>query len=197
MMEVIGFYNRYKESRGFTLVELLITLVICGLVLTAAYQFFITQNKIYLQEKELAAMEQRLRTAINIIAKDLRKAGYNTNGNNSVGINTTSDNTQIIFSYVNATNDVETITYSLYDSGSDGDMDLGRKESDGNNQPLAKDISNIEFEYCDNENCTYSPDDDVDQVKVTLEASPLRNNIDIDTLNMTTHVFCRNLSIED
>lgn len=196
MMEMIGFYNKKKDKRGFTLVELLVTLVICGLVLTAAYQFFITQNKIYLREKELAAMEQRLRTAINILAKDLRKAGYDPNGNHSVGINATSDDTQIIFSYVNATNDVKTITYSLYDSGGDGDMDLGRKESDGHNQPLAKDISNIEFEYCDNANCTPSPNDGVNKVEVTLKASPSRNNIDVNTLNMTTQVFCRNLGTE-
>lgn len=45
-------------------------------------------------------------------------------------------------------NDVgENITYSLYDSQSDGDMDLGRLSGGGSNQPVANNIDVLDFVY--------------------------------------------------
>ncbi len=45
------------------------------------------------------------------------------------------------------TDTAEDITYSLYDAYSDGDMDLGRKSGNGNNQPVAENVDALNFVY--------------------------------------------------
>jgi type IV pilus assembly protein PilW len=62
---------------GFTLVELLIYVALSGLIFTAVWQTFNTQNAIHNTQKEIAAMEQNLRAAMFVLKKEIRMAGYN------------------------------------------------------------------------------------------------------------------------
>lgn len=195
---VIFKKNKLLNSYGFTLLELLITLAISSIILTAIYNLFISQSKIYLKEKELSKMEQNLRASLDIMSKELRKAGYNPNGNASVGIDSIgSSNSSIQFSFVsdqdgedndndNSTdenNEIEIITYDLYDSGSDGDNDIGRKEYGDNRQAIAYDISDLKFT---NNNGT---------IDIFIKASSSRK--DTNDLRMNKTVVCRNLCLKN
>lgn len=143
-------------------------------------------------------MEQNLRASLDIMSKELRKAGYNPNGNASVGIDSIgSSNSSIQFSFVsdkdgedndndNSTdenNEIEIITYDLYDSGSDGDNDIGRKEYGDNRQAIAYDISDLRFI---NNNGT---------IDIFIKASSSRK--DTNDLRMNKTVVCRNLCLEN
>ncbi len=64
------------KNSGFTLLEILITLAISGLVVTAALQVFQNSNESYIVQEDVAQMQQNVRMAKYYIERDLRMAGY-------------------------------------------------------------------------------------------------------------------------
>jgi type IV pilus assembly protein PilW len=112
----------------------------------------------------VAAAQQNLRAAKYFLEKELRMAGCDPSETARAGIVTATANS------INFTMDInngnpgtgfpngalgdanENVTYSLYDSGGDGDMDLGRNTG-GGNQLVAENIDALDFVYLDiNEN---------------------------------------------
>ncbi len=63
---------------GFTLVELLIALAISGIVLGITISVFIFQQNSYKAQIRISALQQNLRTAMNIISSDIKMAGSYT-----------------------------------------------------------------------------------------------------------------------
>jgi type IV pilus assembly protein PilW len=175
---MINYGNKY----GFTLVELLISIVISTIVLTAIYNLFISQNKIYTKNQELIEMEQNLRAALTIMTREIRMAGYNPHGTASVGINISNSSDSITCTFVDDKNEIDTITYKLYDSGSDGDNDLGRIKNSGYPEAIAYNISQITFN--EKEKCL---------VEIYVKANSTQKNIP--DLSMNETVACRNLCI--
>ncbi len=64
------------KQKGATLIELLVALVICGLVLAAIYRLFIVQTRAYTVQDEVVEIQQTVRSAMEILLRDLRMAGY-------------------------------------------------------------------------------------------------------------------------
>ncbi|MDY6863533.1 MAG: PilW family protein [Thermodesulfobacteriota bacterium] len=71
---------------GFTLVELLVTIVIGGIVLTAVYEIFISQYRAYMIQSQVSEMQQNGRIALLIISRDARIARYNSRVDGGLGI---------------------------------------------------------------------------------------------------------------
>ncbi|MDP2167715.1 MAG: prepilin-type N-terminal cleavage/methylation domain-containing protein [Thermodesulfovibrionales bacterium] len=66
--------------RGFTLVELMITLVIFGLVLGIIYGVFISSRKVLTTEEQLVGLAQEARGGLAQMVRELRMAGAMTAG---------------------------------------------------------------------------------------------------------------------
>jgi type IV pilus assembly protein PilW len=64
------------KERGVTLIELLVTLVICSIVVAGIYRVFIAQSKAYTVQDQVAEVQQTVRSALDILLRDLRMAGY-------------------------------------------------------------------------------------------------------------------------
>lgn len=64
------------NRKGITLIELLIALVICGMVAAGIYRVFIAQSKAYTVQEQVTEVQQSVRSAMEIILRDLRMAGY-------------------------------------------------------------------------------------------------------------------------
>ena len=95
------------NSEGVTLIELLVALVICAMVAAGIYQVFISQSKSYTVQDQVTEVQQSVRSAMEILLRDLRMAGYD------------SDN---ILSTITITNpiaslsdDAITVNYEYYD----------------------------------------------------------------------------------
>lgn len=152
------------SSPGFTLVELLVAMVISLVVMTAIYSTYASQQRSYIVQEQVGAMQQNLRGAIYFMAREARMAGYDptvaggfgvtdiryrdtdnnldVNGNSSVAFTADFDEDSVL-------DGNETISYSLYDypvASPDGKVDLARN-SGGGRQLLAENIEALGFAY--------------------------------------------------
>lgn len=72
------------RCEGFTLVELLVVLAITSIVMTAIYSVFIRSNRVYISQEEIVAAQQEARSALDILGREIRMAGFIA-GNNLPG----------------------------------------------------------------------------------------------------------------
>ncbi len=79
----------FQVSKGVTLIELLIAMVISAILIAGIYRTFIHQQKTYATQEQVADMQQNVRVAINRMMREIRMAGFggkneNINGNNDI-----------------------------------------------------------------------------------------------------------------
>ncbi|MEN7526160.1 PilW family protein [Cupriavidus sp. 2SB] len=68
--------SRLGRARGFTLIELMVTLVISLLVLMAATAFYIMSRSSYVAIDDSAALEERGAFALSVMTRLMRQTGY-------------------------------------------------------------------------------------------------------------------------
>ncbi len=151
-----------KGDKGFTLTELMVSLVISGVLMTAVYAVFNSQQKSYAVQDQLAGAHQNLRAAMNLMVKDIRMAGFDPLKDPNAGISEAEAN-KIAFKMrpdsngdgkVDESDELKSIEYSLVDSGIDADHtidDLVRKFGDTGRLPVAQNIDALDFVYLDEE----------------------------------------------
>ena len=161
--------------KGFTLVELMITLAISGIVVTSIYSAYLAQQRSYTAQNQVTEMQQNQRAALDNMARNLRMAGYSPGETADVfrllniqsGVNfTMHDGSNIQFDSIQFSADLdeddtldgnETITYSLYDypvgdpTASDGIPDLAINIG-GGRQLVAESIDALGFAYAFDQN---------------------------------------------
>ncbi len=170
------------SNQGFTLTELLVAMVISGVVAAGIYSTFYSQQKSYMTQEQVAAMQQNLRGAMHLLGRDIRMAGYNPTGWATTGIQT-ADAASIRFTR-DITNDAgtgvpdgdtgdpnEDITYALVDLDGDGDTDLGRNDANGGgNHQIAENIDALNFIYLDKDGNPTSTLSEIRAVQVSVLA---------------------------
>ncbi len=80
------FDRKYKQDRGFTLIELMLVLIIGSVLLTAVYGVFINSSQSYRKLQGLASIQERARIAMNILHDTIEVADY-TGCRSDVAIN--------------------------------------------------------------------------------------------------------------
>ena len=68
-----------SNQKGVTLIELLIVLVISVIVIGGVYKVFINQTRAYTVQDQVAEVQQDVRGAMEIMVRDIRMAGFQTN----------------------------------------------------------------------------------------------------------------------
>ncbi len=158
--------RHYPQTKGFTLVELLVAIAVSGILGTAIFSTFFTHNKVYIEQEQVVAMQQNLRAGLDLMVREIRMAGFEGDGDASVGF-ITADANKIEFTWdENEDGDFddygEYLTYSLYGAGM---SNLGRKPTkDANNQAVAENIVGLGFAYA------FDADDD-DNNELDVDAS--------------------------
>jgi len=66
------------NQNGITLIELLVAFVICGLVVAGIYRVFVAQTRAYTVQEQVVEVQQNIRTAMEILLRDVRMAGYDS-----------------------------------------------------------------------------------------------------------------------
>jgi prepilin-type N-terminal cleavage/methylation domain-containing protein len=85
-------------EKGFTVIELLISMAIMGVVLTGIYGLAVTSSKFYLAQNAIVAMHADARAAMDFMVRELRSAYMNP-----VVSSTTASNDTIAFDRVEDT----------------------------------------------------------------------------------------------
>ena len=154
-----------RERQGFTLLEILVAMAISIILISAAYFFYNYQLQTRITQERVIDMQQNLRAAMLLMEDDIRMAGYDPNGTTGAAI-TVATASRFTFSYsldgeVNGTDDdgdgtvdeadeaplTETISYALFDDGSDGDTDLGRTVGAGSSVAVSENLEAMALTY--------------------------------------------------
>jgi prepilin-type N-terminal cleavage/methylation domain-containing protein len=64
------------NEKGVSLIELLVSLVIAAITLAGIYRVFISQTKTYAIQDQVVEVQQSVRSAMDIISRDLRMTGF-------------------------------------------------------------------------------------------------------------------------
>ena len=76
----------FNLQQGFTLVELMVTLVIAFIITGAAYGAYVVQQKNYTTQEQVAEIQQNLRIGLEIMSREMRMAGYDPTLSGQYGI---------------------------------------------------------------------------------------------------------------
>lgn len=113
----------FQMPNGFTVIELMITMVMAGIIVAALYAAYNVQNKSYLNQGQVVEMQQNLRAAMEFMSKEIRMAGYDLTGSAGAEISTA---TVSRFSFT-------------------ADLDDNGELDDGGSPPVADDNEKITF----------------------------------------------------
>lgn len=155
-----------ENNGGFTLVELMVSMVMAGIVVAIIYSAYNIQTKIYTEQGKVAEMQQNIRSGLSYLQREGRMAGYNPQGVKDAtcnanplagpavapGIHTATGTTFGFSMDLNGNGDCadtgENVTYTLYNDAA-GVSKLGRndKTNAAPQQPVAENITHVQFVY--------------------------------------------------
>ncbi|MEE4609290.1 MAG: PilW family protein [Desulfobacteraceae bacterium] len=148
-----------RSQAAFTLIELLITLVIFSVAITAIYTSYLTQQKTYVAQTEVTAMQQNIRAGMYHLERELHMAGFDPHNTAKAGfLIASTDELQITAdlnedgNMIAGTNDEnEQVRYAVNDGY------LRREIWGGGLQPLAQNIEVLDLVYLDEDNDVLNP----------------------------------------
>ena len=77
---------RVQNRDGFTIIELLLAMALAGIVMGAIYNVFISSNRSYHTQDRVADAQQRVRTGLVFMARDIRMAGFDPTSGAGAGV---------------------------------------------------------------------------------------------------------------
>jgi len=158
-----------NTERGFTLIELMVSIAVSAIVLAAITATFISQSRSYDTQEQINGMQQGARAAMDMITREVRMAGYNTNATLTFdGI--TYDTTQIrVQANLDGDGDTgdsnEDIIYA-YDTVND----VIERTTGGTTETLVENVDVFTFQYLDESGAAATTSASIRQVQITITA---------------------------
>ncbi len=194
------------NQRGVTLTELLIALALGLFSIAAVYGVHLNQVKRQIVQEDVLAMQQTARAALDMMAREIRMAGYDpmevnrdavsSNDFHGLGYHPTELHVRADLNGNGVpTDSKESIVY-LYD---DSTSTLRRKVGGGGRQPVAEHIEAFTFSYLDalGHPTTHAPSIRAVDVQVTARAahadSQYPENEGYRTFTLRSRIVLRNL----
>lgn len=143
-----------RQESGMTLVELLVSLVISSFIIAGIYGVYTVQKKSYTVQEQVAEMQQRLRSAMDFLVRDIRMAGSNPDMESKCGtkISTPAKADNMVFRACNLKEDDDDFEITVIFNKSEQNLSLVRDKLDTgtpNPMPIAEGVDNFEIQYLD------------------------------------------------
>ena len=193
---------KIDEQAGMTLVELLISIIIFGILSTAIYNIFKIHNLMAARQEERTNMQQELLSSIVQISEDLRMCGYKFTAAGSVGFLANSTNATSIYCTKEA---------SIFSNSTDIGYTFiqpNREIIFFNNataswENAANNIENLTLRYMELDGSTIPAITNATvqnirsiEISITAAASEERSKLNINDRTMSTMVFIRNAGLD-
>jgi type IV pilus assembly protein PilW len=195
-----------KKNRGFTLIELLVAMGLGLVVLGAVLKVFVSQNRTNAAQQEVAYAQQNVRAAMDLMAREIRTAGYDPEDNGFEAIKTATSSSIRILSNLSGDDEAgdpndpnEDVTYAV-----NGSSQLTRS---GNR--MVDYVNNLQFGYVLKDGTVLDPPGaalttaqraDVRTVIIRLGVrteNPDRDTGQFRVRNLVTRVRVRNMGFQD
>lgn len=75
-----------NNQNGFTLAELMIVMVITSVIMAAVFMIYLVHQRSYVEQDDLADIQQNLRGALAVMTPEIRQAGCNPTRSSGIGI---------------------------------------------------------------------------------------------------------------
>jgi type IV pilus assembly protein PilW len=206
--------NIQRNNQGFSLTELLVAMVIAGVVLSALYSQYLTQQRAYETTQAVTDAQQNLRAAMFMLERDVRMAGYDPTDAAAAGFKSSgqlafASSTQsfVCFSWDRdedgqpvSTEDNEWIAYQLNGGNLVRSDSLAEINSDpnGNNWDIIADgISGVTFNFFSNGSgvsATSVANIRIVEISMTAERTTRDPNNPF-VRDLRTQILCRNMGL--
>ncbi len=203
-------------SSGFTLVELMLTVIISTFIIAAIYSAYVLQSRVANNQVTVVELQQNIRAATEILTRDIRMAGYtlSSTGNpgfvDAVTFSNGGSLTEHVFtnaSQISFTTDLNgdgIIEQATTDTNGDGRVDMSDMEQisyrmNGTTlerysttsgfiewQDVAENIEKVEFHYLDSKGNATAELDEIESVQISILATA--NRVDSDFINSKSYI---------
>jgi type IV pilus assembly protein PilW len=178
-------------QRGFSLIELLVAMVVAGVVSTAVYSTYRSQQQAYVKQSDACLVQQNLRAAVYHLERAIRMAGFNPTGKPmDVGFSGVASSPQstVTVAYDGEIEDGllgadETYVFQRNATTNTLEMTQG-----GPAQILAEGITGLSFRFFDSFGSESTAN--IASVDITITG-----NRGTHTSTLTSRVLCRNLAL--
>ncbi len=152
-----------KNSKGFSLIELMIAMVIFVTIIAVLIASFTRQDQQNTSQNQVIEVQQNLRAGFHMLVSEIRMAGFDPDGIYGAGFSAAGTNsmtfTRIDISdgsdndgdgSIDEAGELRTVTINLFDSGIDSGATVDEIQIAAAGQPIAENISALQFIYYDN-----------------------------------------------
>jgi len=162
--------NTFREdsrmgNKGFTLVEIMVALALSGIVMASIYMAFLSQQRSYLAQDQVSAMQQNIRAGLDIMTREIRMAGFDPSGTGNYNVLAASSDSFNFTADLNedggAPGSGETFLYELYDT--DAGVKALRRTPNGS--AVAENIERLEFYYTLDDGSSSLTPADLDKIR--------------------------------
>lgn len=199
-------YNTTNRAKGFTLVELMVSLAISAIVLAALSQVFVQYNRLYTQENARATLQQEMRAAIEVMARDMRMAAADSQNSKDFKVKTSQairfrfssdmNGNGVLDSGAAATEGCEMISYRFSVANNRVDYICNENMTGQDIQPLIGDteiqVTGLTFDYLNNQNQPETIDSEISGVVITMVAEIPAGRAGMQSRTLSAFVTLRN-----
>ncbi len=152
------------RQRGFTIIELMVAMAISGMLMAVVAMAYTGQSRSNNAIQDVTSLQQDLRSALQLMAREIRMAGYNPTGKapaaGIVSIENAAKEPELHFK-MDTDGDGTIATGEEVSFGINSNGSLGRETGGtGGLQPIAENINRLIFEYnLDDGTWTQAPTD--------------------------------------
>jgi type IV pilus assembly protein PilW len=158
------------KDKGFTLVEIMVSMAISSLVIAGIYGVYTIQQRSYTVQEQVSEMQQRIRSALDFMTRNIRMAGYDPSGVCSSDF-ITADADTLVFDVCERRTGVPEYRITLNYNASTGQLDVTRdanRTASATSMPLAENVDAFRFSYRDDQGNVTTSLNDIKIVEVSM-----------------------------